>query len=113
MRHPHRRVHAHLVRLLRSPARLLAAIGSRTTANLHGACMGSGIELAAFAGHVAVAPDVLIALPEVGLGLIPGAGGTVSLPARIGRHRTAWLALTGRSIDAPTALAWHLADQAV
>jgi enoyl-CoA hydratase/carnithine racemase len=49
-------------------------------------------------------------LPEVGMGLIPGAGGTVSIPRRIGRHRTAWLALTGNTIDAGTALAWGLAD---
>ena len=40
----------------------------------------------------------------------PRRGGTVSLPARIGRHRTARLALTGESIDAATALAWGLVD---
>ncbi|MDQ6696224.1 MAG: enoyl-CoA hydratase/isomerase family protein, partial [Actinomycetota bacterium] len=49
-------------------------------------------------------------LPELAMGLVPGAGGTVSLPRRIGRHRTAWLALTGASIDAPTALDWGLVD---
>jgi enoyl-CoA hydratase/carnithine racemase len=56
-------------------------------------------------------PDTVIGLPEVSLGLIPGAGGTVSLPRRIGRHRTAWLALTGRTIDAATARAWGLVDE--
>jgi enoyl-CoA hydratase/carnithine racemase len=35
----------------------------------------------------------------------------VSLPRRIGRHRTAWLALTGRTIDAATARAWGLVDE--
>jgi enoyl-CoA hydratase/carnithine racemase len=45
------------------------------------------------------------------MGLIPGAGGTVSIPWRIGRHLTAWLALTGEDVDAATALAWGLADQ--
>jgi enoyl-CoA hydratase/carnithine racemase len=49
----------------------------------------------------------------VSLGLIPGAGGTVSLPRRIGRHRTAALALTGRTIDAATALEWGLVDEIV
>ena len=44
------------------------------------------------------------------MGLVPGAGGTVSLPRRIGRHRTAWLAISGRSIDAATAAAWGLVD---
>ena len=45
------------------------------------------------------------------MGLIPGAGGTVSLVRRIGRHRTTGLALTGRVIDAPTARAWGLVDE--
>jgi enoyl-CoA hydratase/carnithine racemase len=80
-------------------------------AHLHGACVGSGIELPAFAGRVLAAPDTTIALPEVGLGLLPGAGGTVSLPRRIGRHRTALLALARPSIDASTALAWGLVDE--
>ena len=61
-------------------------------------------------GTVVASSDATFGLPEVQLGLIPGAGGTVILPRRIGRHRTAWLALTGRSIDAPTARAWGLVD---
>ena len=101
---------AHLIRLHRSPARLLSLLSSRVTAHLHGPCAGSGVELSAFAGQVVAAPKTTFALPEIGLGLVPGAGGTVSLPARIGRHRTAWLALTGLSIEAPTALAWGLVD---
>ncbi|MEZ5258879.1 MAG: enoyl-CoA hydratase-related protein [Ilumatobacteraceae bacterium] len=43
--------------------------------------------------------------------MIPGAGGTVSLPRRIGRHRTAWLAFSGRRIDAETAAEWGLVDE--
>ena len=104
-------VRAHLIRLTRSPARLMAAVGHRMEVHLHGACMGAGIELPAFARHVVAHPDTMISLPEMGLGLIPGAGGTVSLPRRIGRHRTAWLALTGARIDAETALAWGLVDE--
>ena len=46
--------------------------------------------MTAFAGHVtAGATNAYFALPEVGFGLVPGAGGTVSIPRRIGRHRTA------------------------
>jgi enoyl-CoA hydratase/carnithine racemase len=101
---------AHLVRLTRSPARLLARLGARLEVRLHGACIGAGIEMAAFAGRVVARPDTVISLPEVGLGLIPGAGGTVSLPRRIGRHRTAELALRGGPIDAATALRWGLVD---
>ena len=72
--------------------------------------MGAGIEVPAFAGRVVATADAAIALPELGAGLVPGAGGTVSIPRRIGRHRTALLGLTGSPIDAPTALAWGLVD---
>jgi hypothetical protein len=101
---------AHLVRLSRSPARLVAGLADRTEVRLHGAAMGAGIELPAFAGRVVAAPDTVIGLPEVSLGLIPGAGGTVSLPRRIGRQRTALLALSGGPLDAATALSWGLVD---
>jgi enoyl-CoA hydratase/carnithine racemase len=60
---------------------------------------------------VVASSDAAIALPEVTLGLIPGAGGTVSLPRRIGRHRTALLALSGKTVDAATALDWGLVDE--
>jgi enoyl-CoA hydratase/carnithine racemase len=73
--------------------------------------MGAGIELAAFGRVVVAEPDTMIALPELALGLVPGAGGTVSLPRRIGRHRTALLALTAQPIEATTALAWGLVDR--
>jgi hypothetical protein len=102
---------AHVIRLRRNPAMVLHRLADRVEARLHGACVGSGIELPAFAGRVVARPDCRVSLPEVALGLIPGAGGTVSLPRRIGRHRTAWLALSGESIDAQTALAWGLADE--
>jgi len=102
---------AHLVRVGRSAGAVIHALADRVVAHLHGACVGSGIELPAFAGRVLAAPDTTIALPEVGLGLLPGAGGTVSLPRRIGRHRTALLALARPSIDASTALAWGLVDE--
>ncbi len=101
---------AHLVRLQQSVGRAIAAVADRVTAHLHGPCMGSGIELPAFAGRVVAHPGTTFSLPEVSLGLIPGAGGTVSLFRRVGSERTAFLALTGASIDATTALAWGLVD---
>lgn len=103
---------AHLVRLQQSVGRAIHAVADRVTAHLHGACTGSGIELPAFAGTVLAHPSTTIALPEIRLGLVPGAGGTVSLPRRIGRHRTARLALTGERIGLATALAWGLVDAA-
>ena len=102
---------AHLVRTARSPARLLAGMAGRVTATVHGACAGSGIELPAFAGTVRAGPDTRMWLPELSMGLIPGAGGTVSLARRAGTRRTAWLALSGEAVDASTALAWGLVDQ--
>jgi len=103
----------HLVRLARSLGAVVHELAPRVTVELHGACFGSGVELPAFAGRVVAAADTSIALPELGLGLIPGAGGTASLPRRIGRHRTAWLALSGRTIDAATAHTWGLVDEVV
>lgn len=101
---------AHAVRSLTLPGRLLAACAARAEAQLHGACIGSGIELPAFAGRVVAAPDAWFQLPELQFGLIPGAGGCVGIPRRIGRQRTAWLVLSGRRIDAATALEWGLVD---
>jgi hypothetical protein len=102
---------AHVTRLARSPSRLIHQLRGRTHARIHGAALGGGIEMAAFAERVIAHPDTVVALPEIELGLIPGAGGTVSLTRRIGRQRTAALALTGRRIDAVTALTWRLVDE--
>ncbi|HEX4176439.1 MAG TPA: enoyl-CoA hydratase/isomerase family protein [Acidimicrobiales bacterium] len=101
---------AHLVRLQRSVGRALAQLGKPTVTHLHGPCMGSGIELAAFTRTVVASPDTTLALPEIGLGLVPGAGGTVSLTRRIGRLRTARLAFSAVPIEATTAKEWGLVD---
>jgi len=99
------------VRLQRSVGRTLAALTKPTVSYLHGPCMGSGIELAAFTDTVVGAPDTTLALPEIGLGLVPGAGGTVSLTRRIGRLRTASLAFSAEPIDVTTAKEWGLVDR--
>ena len=104
----------HLVRTTRSAGITVATATTRATAHLHGACIGAGIELPAFFDHVvADTTTTSIRLPEVAFGLIPGAGGTASIPKRIGRQRTAWLALTGEAIDAATAHRWGLVDELV
>jgi hypothetical protein len=102
---------SHVVRLTRSAARLMAQLSPRVEVHVHGTCMGAGVELPAFAGRVTADEGTTFALPELGLGLIPGAGGTASLPPRIGRQRTMLLALTGEPIDATTALEWGLVDE--
>jgi enoyl-CoA hydratase len=102
---------AHAIRSTRNAAALLARVAERAVAHVHGACVGAGAELPAFCKRVVADPGAFFQLPEVGLGLVPGAGGTVSLPRRIGRQRTAWLALTGRRFGAEEALAWGLVDE--
>jgi enoyl-CoA hydratase/carnithine racemase len=104
---------AHVIRSTRNAGRVLAQIAPRVRAELHGACVGAGIELPAFAARVVARSDAFFELPEISLGLVPGAGGTASIPRRIGRQRTAWLALSGRRIDAATALDWGLVDEVV
>lgn len=100
----------HLVRSARLPVRALAGCADRTTALVHGASVGAGIEVAALARYVVAAPGATFRLPEVAMGLVPGAGGTATIPRRIGRQLTAWMALTGARVDALTALRWGLVD---
>jgi enoyl-CoA hydratase/carnithine racemase len=104
-------VAAYLVRLARAPWRVIDRLSSRVTVYAQGACVGAGCEMLAYAGRVVAAPDAFFQLPEVRMGLVPGAGGSVSVPRRVGRHRAAWLMLTGDRLPAPTALAWGLADE--
>jgi enoyl-CoA hydratase/carnithine racemase len=102
---------AHVARLGMSIGRAIDAVRDRVTVRMHGSCAGSGVELPGFAAHVVAAADARCSLPEIGLGLIPGAGGTVSLTRRIGRHRVALLALSGSAVDAATAHSWGLVDE--
>lgn len=106
---------AHVARTRHSPALLLdqltRRLGVSCRAEVHGQVLGSGLEMAAYCGFVTCAADAVLGLPELALGLIPGAGGTVSITRRIGRWRTAFLVLSGNPIDAATALSWGLVDK--
>lgn len=104
-------VTAHFVRTRGGAALPLHHLADRVEVHLHGACVGAGIELPAFAGRILAEPGTTFRLPEIAMGLIPGAGGTVSIPRRIGRWRTLYLALSGASLDAATALSWGLVDE--
>ncbi|MCH2171461.1 enoyl-CoA hydratase/isomerase family protein [Myxococcota bacterium] len=101
---------AHAIRTTRSAGRLLDGCAERVQSRLHGACVGAGIELPAFGRHITARRDTFFQLPEVSMGLVPGAGGTVSILKRMGRQRTAWLALSGSRLDSETALRWGLID---
>jgi len=108
-------VTAHVTRLTSHVAaslwRLQRRLGSNLICEIHGDNHGAGVEVAAFAGRVVARLGTTFTLPEVRMGLTPGAGGTVSLPCRIGRHRTLQLALIGRALDVETARAWGLVDE--
>ena len=91
--------------LERSPKPVVAAV--------NGFALGGGCELA-LACHVRIAADTArFGQPEVGLGLIPGAGGTQRLPRLIGQGRALDLILTGEVVDAVDALRIGLVDRVV
>ncbi len=69
-------------------------------AAIHGFCMGGGMELALACDIRYVSPDVVMSLPETGLGLIPGGGGTQRLPRLVGPGRALDLLLTGDRLNA-------------
>jgi cyclohexa-1,5-dienecarbonyl-CoA hydratase len=74
-----------------------------------GQCLGGGLEFAAAASLLFVAPDTRLGQPEIRLGVIAPAA-SVLLPMRIGQGRAEDLLYSGRSIDGATALAWGLAN---
>jgi len=87
----------------RSPKPVVAAI--------NGVAYGGGLELALVCDMRVGAAHCKLALPETGLGIIPGAGGTQRLPRVVGEARAKEMILLARPIDAPTALAWGLLNR--
>lgn len=84
-------------------------------AAIHGACLGGGLETA-LACRYRIATDhprTMLGLPEVQLGLIPGAGGTQRLPRRIGLTSALDMILTGKQVRAQKALQLGLVDELV
>ncbi|WP_246203133.1 enoyl-CoA hydratase/isomerase family protein [Sphingomonas lacunae] len=104
---------AHIVRSRRSAARLILALGERAAVHFHGGAIGSGLEAFAGAARRTASGNAWFQLPEVTMGLIPGAGGTVTVARAIGRHRAAWMMLTGQRVRARQALDWGLVDEIV
>jgi len=84
-----------------------------TIAGLNGKALGGGLELALACDMRIMADNALVGLAEVGLGIIPGAGGTQRLPRLIGEMLAKDLIYTGRQIDAATALAIGLVNRVV
>ena len=93
----------------------LATLRVPTIAAMHGAALGGGLEVALACSHRILTdhPKSILALPEVQLGLIPGAGGTQRLPALIGLQAALDMILTGRNIRAKKALQMGLVNEVV
>jgi 3-hydroxyacyl-CoA dehydrogenase / enoyl-CoA hydratase / 3-hydroxybutyryl-CoA epimerase len=93
----------------------LEQLRTPVVAAIHGACLGGGLETAlACAWRVGTDhPKTVLALPEVMLGLIPGAGGTQRLPKLVGLRNALDMILTGRNVRAKKALQMGLIDEMV
>jgi len=97
-----RGLHALLLRMLAWPAPIMVAI--------RGQCLGGGLELACGGHLLFAARDAQLGQPEMKLAVFAPAA-SILLPPRVGQSRAEDLLLSGRSIDAPTALAWGLVNE--
>lgn len=88
---------------LHSLIRVVENSSKPTVAAIHTVCMGGGLELALGCNYRVAIPGAQIALPEVKLGLLPGAGGTQRLPRAISKSKAMDMLLTTRMIDAQEA----------
>jgi len=84
-----------------------------SVAIINGYAFGGGLELALACAFRLATPNAKLGLPEIKLGLVPGYGGTQRLPRAVGEARALEMILTGKTVDAPTALAWGLVSRIV
>src|SRR3712207_141744 len=82
-------------------------------AEIHGYCLGGGLELAMACDIRVAAQDAQLGQPEIKLGLIPGGGGTQRLPRLVGSGRALLLNLTGDPISGQQAYEWGLVERVV
>ena len=101
------------VRLLQRFSRALAAVPKPTVAAITGFALGGGLETALCCDFRVVADNAKLGLPEITLGIIPGAGGTQRLPRLVGPAKAKELIFSGRMVSAEEALAIGLADEVV
>ena len=104
---------ARQVRFIRDVWGLFLNIPQPLIAAVHGYVLGSGIEIALCCDIRIASEDVRFGLPEVGLGIIPAAGGTQTLPRVIGRARALEMLLTNRWMTAEEAYQCGLVNQVV
>ena len=101
------------VRFKRDVWGLWLSIHKPIVAAIRGYCLGSGTEIACVCDIRIAADDAVFGMPEVGLGLIPAAGGTQLLPRLLGVGRALDILLTGERFTATEALEYGLVTQVV
>jgi enoyl-CoA hydratase len=106
-------VAARKVRFARDVWKLFLSLPQPMIAALHGYVLGSGIEIALCCDIRIASPECKFGLPEMGLGIIPAAGGTQTLPRTIGRSRALEMLLTNRWIGAEEAYQFGLVNRIV
>lgn len=89
----------------------IAGLSKPVVAAIHGYCLGGGLELALACDLRIAAPGAVFGLPETGLGLIPGGGGTQRLPRLIGLGRAMDMLLTGDRVTSDDALRMGLVSR--
>ena len=99
--------------VLRSVIRALEDSGKPVVAAINGVCMGGGLELAMGCHYRVAHTAAALALPEVKLGLLPGAGGTQRLPRALGVEPALNMIVTGASVPAATLRGTALLDGVV
>lgn len=104
---------ARKVRFERDVWGLFLSIPQPLIAAVHGYVLGSGIEIALCCDIRIASEDAKFGLPEVGLGIIPAAGGTQTLPRTVGKAKALEMLLTNRWIDAQEALRIGLVNKVV
>lgn len=87
--------------------------GKPVIAAIDGPALGGGYELALACSYRLASPKSVVGLPEVNLGVVPGAGGTQRLPRLIGIEKAASLISEGRTVKAKEALAVGMIDEVV
>jgi len=92
---------------------LLADLPKPTIAGIAGYALGGGLELALCCDFRIAADNAVFGLPEIDVGLIPGAGGTQRLPRLVGATRAAAMLFLGERIDAVQAESWGLVNRVV
>ncbi len=106
-------IKARQIRFRRDIWKLFLSIPQPIIAAVHGYILGSGMEIAACCDIRIASEDAVFGLPEVGLGIIPGAGGTQTIPRLIGVSRSLEMLLTNRWIPADEAHRFGLVNRVV